>query len=196
VGLQVLLVDMLRQQTIEPPQYSALCGVVAALGDALATMERIVNTPMPMPYLVHLRQVIILFLILLPLQVGAKLGYWCIPIVGLTVFTYEGIDTIGKEVEDPFGEDHNDLPIDGYCLQIKAELDRFMPDNGYGDDDDVDNDDDEESRVGVRSSGDGNAEVFKHVRKYTDAFDAHMAHEPRYERELENRLIEYTNAVV
>ena len=60
---------MVRMQHIEAAQFNALCGVVAALGEALATMERIVNTPMPMPYLVHLRQVIILFLVILPLQV-------------------------------------------------------------------------------------------------------------------------------
>ena len=126
-GLHVHLADMLRNDLLEPSQFTSLTSVISSLGEQLITMERIVTTPMPMPYLVHLRQVIVLFCIILPLQVATKLQYWTIPIVGFTVFTYEGIDTIGKEIEDPFGMDHNDLPLNGYCFQIQEEIERFLP---------------------------------------------------------------------
>ena len=126
-ALHVHLADMLRNDLLEPAQFTSLTTVISSIGEQLITMERIVTTPMPMPYLVHLRQVIVLFCIILPLQVATKLQYWTIPIVGFTVFTYEGIDTIGKEIEDPFGMDHNDLPLNGYCFQIQEEIERFLP---------------------------------------------------------------------
>lgn len=34
-----------------------------------------------------------------------------------------GLATIGSEIENPFGEDVNDLPLDMYCRQIAVELD-------------------------------------------------------------------------
>lgn len=34
-----------------------------------------------------------------------------------------GLATIGSEIENPFGQDVNDLPLDTYCRQIAVELD-------------------------------------------------------------------------
>lgn len=34
-----------------------------------------------------------------------------------------GLATIGSEIENPFGQDVNDLPLDTYCRQIAMELD-------------------------------------------------------------------------
>ena len=36
-----------------------------------------------------------------------------------------GLDNIGSEIENPFGHDVNDLPLDTYCRQIAQELDIF-----------------------------------------------------------------------
>jgi putative membrane protein len=34
-----------------------------------------------------------------------------------------GLATIGSEIENPFGQDVNDLPLDTYCRQIAIEID-------------------------------------------------------------------------
>lgn len=34
-----------------------------------------------------------------------------------------GLATIGSEIENPFGHDVNDLPLDTYCRQIAVEMD-------------------------------------------------------------------------
>lgn len=34
-----------------------------------------------------------------------------------------GLATIGLEIENPFGQDVNDLPLDTYCRQLATELD-------------------------------------------------------------------------
>jgi putative membrane protein len=33
-----------------------------------------------------------------------------------------GIELIGEEIEDPFGLDDNDLPVDELCDKIKANI--------------------------------------------------------------------------
>lgn len=35
----------------------------------------------------------------------------------------QGIATIGRELENPFGEDVNDLPLDAYCHEIANDID-------------------------------------------------------------------------
>ena len=34
-----------------------------------------------------------------------------------------GIAAIGREIEDPFGHDVNDLPLDRYCQELAADMD-------------------------------------------------------------------------
>lgn len=37
-----------------------------------------------------------------------------------------GIALIGREIENPFGDDVNDLPLDAYCLQIQRDIDIIL----------------------------------------------------------------------
>ena len=37
-----------------------------------------------------------------------------------------GLATIGNELENPFGNDVNDLPLDSYCKELSTELDVLM----------------------------------------------------------------------
>ena len=37
-----------------------------------------------------------------------------------------GIATIGDELENPFGHDVNDLPLDAFCAELSRELDTLM----------------------------------------------------------------------
>lgn len=37
-----------------------------------------------------------------------------------------GIATIGDELENPFGHDVNDLPLDAFCAELQKEIDTLM----------------------------------------------------------------------
>jgi len=41
-------------------------------------------------------------------------------IVALISFTLLGIEEIGIQIEDPFGHDANDLPLDNICIAYDA----------------------------------------------------------------------------
>jgi putative membrane protein len=46
-----------------------------------------------------------------------------IPATMLAAYIILGMALIGRQIENPFGEEVNDLPLDAYCEQIAADLD-------------------------------------------------------------------------
>ena len=105
--LQISLYQMNELQTL-------LNNLVHMLGSC----ERILLTPMPLAYAIHLKQLLFLYCLLLPLQVVDELRWWTAPAVGIVSFTLFGIEAIGVEIENPFGSDPNDLPLDKICDTI------------------------------------------------------------------------------
>lgn len=84
---------------------------LAALTDIIGGCERIKKTPMPMAYGIHLRQFLNLYIFSLPFNLVHALGYWTIPLLAVTYYALAGLKTIGEEIEEPFGTDNNDLPV-------------------------------------------------------------------------------------
>lgn len=60
---------------------------------------------------------------LLPFQLYTALGWVTIPASVAAAYIILGILFIGQEIENPFGEDTNDLPLESFCAQVAAELD-------------------------------------------------------------------------
>ncbi len=104
-----------RQQAIDSYQLTALQSLLNTLVDCLGGCERILKTPMPTAYSIHLKQLLLLYCLSLPFQMVGNLGWWTGPLVGLISFTLFGIEEIGIEIENPFGRDANDLPLDAIC---------------------------------------------------------------------------------
>lgn len=89
------------------------------LNTNLGAYERILNTPIPLAYSLHLRHLIYLYCLLFPLQVVDTLGWLTIPATCLVAFALFGIEEIGIEIQNPFGYDENDLELDRYCEIIQ-----------------------------------------------------------------------------
>ena len=47
-------------------------------------------------------------------------------IVALVSFTLFGIEEIGLEIENPFGRDPNDLPLDSFCETMQRNIHDIM----------------------------------------------------------------------
>ncbi len=75
--------------------------------------ERILKTPVPFAYAHHIKGFLLVFCLTSPLALFDSMG-WYTPL-GVAVIAYGlfGIDEIGIEIEEPFGYDTNDLPMDG-----------------------------------------------------------------------------------
>lgn len=97
-----------------------------SLVDSLGACERILKTPMPLAYAIHLKQLLLLYCLLLPFELVHNLGWWTGLIVALISFTLFGIEAIGFEIENPFGHDTNDLPLDTICNTMKRNVEDLM----------------------------------------------------------------------
>jgi len=80
--------------------------------DSIGSCERIVKTPVPFAYAQHIKLLVLLFCITLPFAIVDTMR-WGTPVVaGLLALALFGIDELGVEIEDPFGSDANDLPLE------------------------------------------------------------------------------------
>mmetsp|Transcript_5374 Transcript_5374/g.14759 ORF Transcript_5374/g.14759 Transcript_5374/m.14759 type:complete len:406 (-) Transcript_5374:567-1784(-) len=97
---------------IDSIQLSMLDANLTTLEDTLGACERILKTKMPFGYIVHLRAFLVLWTAALPFALVPFL-LWGTPVACIVIFyALLGIDAIGVEVENPFGRDYNDLPLD------------------------------------------------------------------------------------
>ncbi|RPD58022.1 UPF0187-domain-containing protein [Lentinus tigrinus ALCF2SS1-6] len=102
-----------------------MLGCLQAFEDSLSTLERILTTPLPFVYSVHIRTVWI-YLFFLPFQLIDLFGWYAIPGVGIAAFIYLGLIAAGEEIEQPFGYDENDLDLDFFCRAIiHADIERI-----------------------------------------------------------------------
>lgn len=111
-----------QRQLISDIQQATLDQSVQNLVDAFGACERIHNTPMPFAYVVHLRRALILYCLTLPFALVARFDWATVPAVVLIAYNLLGIEEIGVEIEDPFGEQKNDLPLEEICGTIGADL--------------------------------------------------------------------------
>ncbi|KAL2917898.1 hypothetical protein HK105_202311 [Polyrhizophydium stewartii] len=115
-----------RSGYIDVPTANSMMGSLSGMIDCLSNAERIRNSPIPLAYSIHLKQTLFLYILSLPFQIVSAMGWVTIPIVFVASFTLLGIETIGGEIENPFGYDENDLDLDQFCDMIKRELQRVV----------------------------------------------------------------------
>ncbi|TLS25113.1 hypothetical protein PpBr36_07957 [Pyricularia pennisetigena] len=106
-----------------PMQQTLAYNNMALLNDVMVGTERVLNTPLPIAYSIAIAQITWLYVFLLPFQLCQLLGWITIPAVVAASYIILGLLYIGREIEQPFGLDPNDLPLESYCAQIAAELD-------------------------------------------------------------------------
>ncbi|MGE0610130.1 MAG: bestrophin family protein [Pirellulales bacterium] len=95
---------------------------VQLLIDYIGGCERIHRTPIPYAYMVHLRRALIVYCGTLPIALVGEYHWLAIPATLLVSYLFFGIEEIGVEIEDPFGDDANDLPLDKFCEKIAADV--------------------------------------------------------------------------
>ena len=88
----------------------------------LAACERIRSTPIPFGYTLLLHRTAYLFCFLLPFGFASSLG-WATPFAtALVANAFFGLDSLGDELEEPFGPGENDLPIGALADNIEISL--------------------------------------------------------------------------
>ncbi|ORZ16170.1 Bestrophin, RFP-TM, chloride channel-domain-containing protein [Lobosporangium transversale] len=125
-ALSLWVISESRAGRIESSLIGNLLGSINSMTDIFTNMERIVFTPIPLAYSIHLRQVVYLYCLALPFTFIELLGWHTVALMALVSFTLFGMEGIGTEIENPFGKDANDLHMDDFCRELKHELEYIV----------------------------------------------------------------------
>ncbi|MGN5953825.1 bestrophin family protein [Sphingobacterium lactis] len=90
-----------------------------AFTEITGACERIKNTPIPLGYSSFIKTFIILYTATLPIGYVFSLGYFVIAAVPFVFYVLAALEMIGESIEEPFGTDSDDLPIDKMAANIK-----------------------------------------------------------------------------
>lgn len=104
--------------TVPGTSLGAMIGAIATFEDILATLEKILTTPLPYVYAVHIRHTVWIYLFFLPFQLVEIFEWYSIPGTAIAAFIYLGFVAAGEEIEQPFGYDENDLDLDLFCNEV------------------------------------------------------------------------------
>lgn len=96
------------------------------LTEICGACERIKNTPIPFSYSIFIKKIVFIYIITMPFTFGLTTGYWSILIVIIMFYAFASLELISEEIEDPFGTDDNDLPLDEIAEKIKSNTNEIL----------------------------------------------------------------------
>lgn len=94
--------------------------------DVCGACERIKNTPIPYSYTSFIKKFIMVYIITLPIGYVFSLGYMVIPVVAFICYVLASLELIAEEIEEPFGKDANDLPMQKISDTIKKNISEIL----------------------------------------------------------------------
>jgi putative membrane protein len=112
----------LKEGRIEPCLAASIDTTLSAMTAAAASCERIKNTPIPFSYTLLLHRTAYIYCFLLPFGLVDSIGFMTPFVVAIVAYTFFGLDALGDEIEEPFGAEPNDLPLDAICRAIEIDL--------------------------------------------------------------------------
>jgi putative membrane protein len=104
----------------------ALAPLLQGLDDVLGACERIRNTPIPFSYSSYLKQFVMLYALVLPFGLVREFGYGTVIASMFTFFATMGLELLATEIEEPFGTDTNDLPLDPLTAIIARDVGQIL----------------------------------------------------------------------
>lgn len=120
------LVELKKQNKLTDNELIFLDRDLKTYLDNLGGCERIKKTPIPYSYSIFLKKFIFIFVSSAPFAFIHILEYWTIVISMLIFYVFVSLELISEEIEDPFGTDLNDLPLDEICDTIKRNVDEIF----------------------------------------------------------------------
>lgn len=99
---------------------------IQSFTDICGACERIKNTPIPYSYSSFLKKFIFFYVLTLPFGYVFSLGYYVIPVVVFIFYVLASLELIAEEIEDPFGNDANDLPTLKLATNIKKHIEEIL----------------------------------------------------------------------
>lgn len=90
--------------------------------DVCGGCERIKNTPIPYSYSSFIKKFIIFYVLALPIANVVNLGIFMAPITMFVYYVLMSLELIAEEIEDPFNNDENDIPMEAISQNIERSI--------------------------------------------------------------------------
>lgn len=104
----------------------ALTPLLLAFDDITGACERIRNTPIPFSYSSYVKQFVLLYALVMPFGLVREFGYGTVVACMFTFFATMGLELLATEIEEPFGTDRNDLPLDELAERIRIDTAQIL----------------------------------------------------------------------
>ncbi len=116
---------------ITQEQFFVLDKEMKGYTDIIGACERIKSTPIPYSYSMFIKKFIFVYINTLPFALVWQFGYWAVGIVVTIFYFLFSIELIAEEIEDPFGTDINDLPLDELAVKIRNNIREIFDTEDY-----------------------------------------------------------------
>jgi len=113
---------MREQDGIDPILSQRMEENLDKLSSSWGSCERIANTPLPFTYTVILHRSAYLYCILLPFGLEETVGLMMPLVVAFVSYTFFTLEAFSEEIEEPFGMQGNDLPLNSLVAGIEASM--------------------------------------------------------------------------
>ena len=120
--LSLRLHSCIERKWLHPPEYGSFNASLDNLQADLRSLDRIRYTPLPFAYVNQLKVFMLIYLSTLPMVLIPDFHFYTIIPMFFAVYALVGMEEIGIEIEDPFGDDPNDLPIEKICQATKRDV--------------------------------------------------------------------------
>jgi putative membrane protein len=114
--------DLCRKGDLSEMQLLIVDKELKGFTDIIGACERIKTTPIPYSYSMFIKKFLFIYALTLPVSFAWDFGYWAVPIVMLAFYFLVSVELIAEEIEDPFGGDVNDLPLDSLSKKIRTNV--------------------------------------------------------------------------
>lgn len=118
--------DLYETGKITGDQLIILNSEIQSFTEICGACERIKNTPIPYSYSAFIKKFIFFYVMTLPFGYVFSLGYYVVPVVVFIFYVLASLELIAEEIEDPFGDDANDLPTEKIAGNIKIHVEEIL----------------------------------------------------------------------
>jgi putative membrane protein len=126
-SLSSRIFDLNASGKISGEQLIILCTDINRFTDICGGCERIRRTPIPFSYSTFVKKFLFIYVLTLPIGWVFSLGYIVVVVVvPFILYVLASLELIAEEIEDPFGLDANDLPVDDICNNIERHIGEIL----------------------------------------------------------------------
>lgn len=118
--------DLHVKGVINGYQLLSLNSELQSLTDITGACERIKKTPIPFSYSIFIKKFIFIYIMTMPFSFVTDFGYWTILLTVFVFYVLVSLELIAEEIEDPFGNDANDLPLTAISENIRKSCNEIM----------------------------------------------------------------------